>query len=520
MNVSETLIGHHFELETDHKPLLSLLGAQALDILPPRIQRFRMRLMGYSYTMSHVAGKNLWTADTLSRAPLHAEATRADNELMESTNIYVDGIMASLPVSTTYLDTLREHLKADSVCSAVMELCRGGWTENRSCTGLLKPYWAERAFLTVHDGLLLKGTRLVIPSAMRNDILAKLHEGHQGVVKCRERARQSVWWPGLSQQLSELVRNCRACIKQRTNHTEPLIPSELPERPWQKLGADLFTLKGKTYLLVVDYYSRYVEVANLSLTKSADIVVHLKSMFARHGVCEILVTDNGPQFAAGSFTTFAANYGFQHVTSSPKFPQSNGEAERAVQTIKNLLTKAEDPYLALLAYRSTPLHNGFSPAQLLMGRRLRTTVPALPSLLVPSLPHSAAVSSKEKDMRLEEQKRFDKRHRAHVLSKLAPGQEVWVTDSKVTGTVVGTHTTPRSYMVDVPLGTVRRNRHHLIPMGGPENRGTTLEDFPAHTAVPASVSVPQAPTPRASPQSSVPRTRSGRPIVKPMRLDL
>lgn len=166
------------------------------------------------------------------------------------------------------------------------------------------------------------------------------------------------------------------------------MPTELPQRPWQKLGADLFTLKGKMYLVVIDYYSRYVEVANISLTKSADVTVHLQSMFAHHGVPETLVTDNGPQFAAHSFSTFAANYGFKHVTSSPKFPQSNGEAERAVQTAKNLLTKAEDPYLALLSYRSTPLQNGFSPAELLMGRRLRTTVPTLPSLLNPSLPPS------------------------------------------------------------------------------------------------------------------------------------
>lgn len=311
--------------------------------------------------MSHVAGKNLLTADTLSRAPLRAG-------LMESTNIYVDSIMENLPVSTTYMDTLRENLRADSACSAVMKMCRDGSPESSSCTGLLRLYWAERAFLTVHDGLLLKGTRLVIPSAMRNDVLAKIHEGHQGVVKCRERARQSVWWPGLSQQLNGLVQNCRTCIKERTNHTKPLMPTDLPERPWQKLGADLFTLKGKVYLLVVDYYSRYVEVANLSLTKSADITAHLKSMFAHHGIPKVLVSDNGPQFAARSFSTFAANYEFQHITSSPKFPQSNGEAERAVQTVKNLLKKAEDLYLALLAYRTTPLRNGFSPAELLMGR--------------------------------------------------------------------------------------------------------------------------------------------------------
>lgn len=103
------------------------------------------------------------------------------------------------------------------------------------------------------------------------------------MVKCRERARQSMWWPGLSQQINKLVLNCRVCIKERTNYTEPLMPSDLPARPWQKLGADLLTLKEKMFLLVVSYYSRYVEVANLSLTNSADITAHLKSMFARHG---------------------------------------------------------------------------------------------------------------------------------------------------------------------------------------------------------------------------------------------
>lgn len=103
-------------------------------------------------------------------------------------------------------------------------------------------------------------------------------------------------------------------------------------------------------------------------------------MFSRHGICEFLKSDNGPQFSDSHFKAFAAEYGFVHITSSPKFPQSNGEAERAVQTVKNL-TKASDPYLALLTYRATPLQNGYSPAELLMGRRLRTAVPALPTLL-------------------------------------------------------------------------------------------------------------------------------------------
>jgi transposase InsO family protein len=185
---------------------------------------------------------------------------------------------------------------------------------------------------------------------MRNDVLVKLHEGHQGVVKCRERAQQSVWWPGLSQQLNEVVLNCRACCQERQNHREPLTPTPYPGRPWQKCGADLFVLESKTNLLVVDYASRYVEIALLSHTTSKDVITHFKSIFARHGICETLVTDNGPQFSGADFANFAESYWFRHVTSSPKYPQGNAEAERALQTVKGLLKKSGDPYLALLAY--------------------------------------------------------------------------------------------------------------------------------------------------------------------------
>lgn len=92
---------------------------------------------------------------------------------------------------------------------------------------------------------------------------------------------------------SELVRNCRECIKERVNPREPLLPTKLPDGPWQQLGADLFTLKGQPYLLLVDYFSRYVEIAQLSPTRSADMIVHLKSMLSRHGIPFHLFSDNG-----------------------------------------------------------------------------------------------------------------------------------------------------------------------------------------------------------------------------------
>ena len=122
------------------------------------------------------------------------------------------------------------------------------------------------------------------------------------------------------------------------------MPTKFPDRPWQRLGSDLFHWKGANYLLVVDYFSRYIEMAMLTSTTSEATIGHLKSIFARHGIPETLISDNGLQYASSVFQKFARDYGFTHTTSSPHYPQGNGEAERAVQTVKRLLSGSQDPY--------------------------------------------------------------------------------------------------------------------------------------------------------------------------------
>ena len=144
-----------------------------------------------------------------------------------------------------------------------------------------------------------------------------------------------------------------------------------PSLPWERIATDLFQWKGHTYLLIVDYFSRYIEISKLSGETSAEVIQHMKSVFARHGIPQEVMSDNGSQFVSAMFKEFAREYGFVHHTSSPRYPQANGEAERAMKTIKALLKNADDPYLALLAYRATPLQNEYSPSELLMNRKLR-----------------------------------------------------------------------------------------------------------------------------------------------------
>uniref|UniRef100_A0A8C6PID5 Gypsy retrotransposon integrase-like protein 1 n=1 Tax=Nothobranchius furzeri TaxID=105023 RepID=A0A8C6PID5_NOTFU len=405
-----------------------------------------------------------------------------------------------------------------------MQLCTEGWPTHGVTEPTLKLYWSERAFLTVQDGLLPKGQRLVIPAVMRNDLLSRLHMGHQGVVKCRERARQSVWWPGLSQQLNELVLTCRTCCQERQNQREPLMTTRYPGRPWQKCGADLFMLKDKTYLLVVDYASRNVEIALLTPSRADDVIAHLKSIFARHGICETLITDNGPQFSGAPFADFAKVYGFLHITSSLRYPQGNAEAERVVQVVKRLLKKAKDPYLALLSYRATLLQNGCRPAQHLMGRRIRTTIPMLPALLDPDHPDENVVELKEKERKRKDAQSYNLRHHVQNLSRLPPGQEVWVTGQKTSGVVIKEHATPHSYLVEGPHRIIRQNHRHLIPRRPSQEQGSSGTDEQQSGDAPTqqTVDLPAATTPEQNllnpSPTPVARTRAGRAVIKPIGL--
>ena len=135
------------------------------------------------------------------------------------------------------------------------------------------------------------------------------------------RVRESVWWPGIMSQMREFVENCRTCASSASPRRDPLLPTSLPDYPWQVVGTDLFEFKCVHYLLVVDYFSRYPEVVQLRSTTSGAVISHLKGVFARHGIPEVVRSDNGPQYASKEFSEFAQSYGFQHITSSPKYPQ-------------------------------------------------------------------------------------------------------------------------------------------------------------------------------------------------------
>ena len=145
---------------------------------------------------------------------------------------------------------------------------------------------------------------------MRPELLECIHTGHLGISKCRARARASVWWPALPMQIENMVTNCSTCAKDRPEPTEPLMSSSFPSRPWERVAADLFELAGKVYLIVADYYSRWLEIRRLNDQSSSRVISVLKELFSTHGIPDIIVSDNGPQFSSDAFRLFTTEYDF------------------------------------------------------------------------------------------------------------------------------------------------------------------------------------------------------------------
>ena len=447
------------QIVTDHKPLVPIINDKDLDVVPIRCQRMLMRLMEHNCHAEYMPGKDLTVPDALSRSPLKSDPSEL-SEISEHSS-YV-------PASDAIVEQIQKATATDPVIQSAMQYTLSGWPQHvRGLPSELHKYHAERAHLSVAQGMLLYNNRMVVPAAMREVVLGKIHDGHMGLTKCRSRAQQTVWWPGLSADITMTVKACEFCqIHKPTQRAEPMISTPLPESPWQRIAADLCDHRGQNYLIITDYYSRYIEIIHMTATRSHDVIMKMKTVFARWGIPMELVSDNGPQFASHEFQQFAAEYGFHHHTSSPRYPQSNGAAERAVQIAKHILDQP-DPIKSLMVYRATPsTATGYSPAQLLMGRNIRDSMPATANHLQPRWPLHVDVQRHDDAVKSQNQHYYDQRHGARPLPPLKPGDLVRVKDEQQAKwsspmKVKGTADTPRSYRIETPHGLMRRNRRHL-----------------------------------------------------------
>lgn len=511
-------------VQSDHKPLESIMK-KPLASAPPRLQRMLLRLQKYSISVVHVPGKDIPVADTLSRKSLPAEASDKTEDL----DAQIHCIINNLPVSDEKMKLLEKATQEDPKLATVRQYIKEGWPDTRrECSADAEDFWNFRDELSEVNGIIFKGEKIFVPLALRPEMLNKVHSSHLGIEKCLHRARKLLFWPKMASDIQDTVSQCSICNqRQKSNAKEPMNPHEIPVRPWQKVATDLFSWSNKEYLVTVDYYSRYFEIDELQSTTASAVIRKLTAHFARHGIPETVISDNGPQFASQEFQEFAKAWDFIHTTSSPRYAQSNGLAERTVQTVKGLLDKAKasgTPALkSILEYRNTPVDDFASPAQLLMGRQLRSILPVTNGQLLPKTIDPRAVVAKRRQQQ-ESQKRFYDRS-SRPLPPLGPGDPVFIQTKPggdwQPGRVIAAEKAPRSFKVQTDEGRLyRRNRRFL-------RKQPKVTCPPPHPPMPEFE--PQAaagnsgadnkPETTDKPEAEPPyTTRYGRPVRQPRRL--
>uniref|UniRef100_A0A0A9WHB1 RNA-directed DNA polymerase n=1 Tax=Lygus hesperus TaxID=30085 RepID=A0A0A9WHB1_LYGHE len=459
------IFGQSVTVETDHAPLVTL-SKKPLAKVPPSLQRMFLKLQPFELKFVHKPGRLMYVADALSRAAL----PEIDNSFDEDVTVHVNLIRNSLAVHPKTLEEIQVATSKDETLVGVITNCNGGWPNNKNqVSDLVKPFWNFRDELSATHGVLWKNSSIVIPRSMVPEILKKVHTSHMSAEKAKSLIRGVLFWPQMSTDIENFVQNCTACIKYKPNQAnEPLIPHEIPNLPWQKLSADFFEFDSKSYLVLMDYFSKYIELVQMNSINAASTITTLKSIFGRHGIPLQLFTDNGPPWDSKLFQEFCKNWDIEHKTSSPNYARSNGQAESGVKIAKNILKKCregkDDLFLALLHYRNTPKGKIGSPAQILMSRRLRCVIPVSELLLQPKV----LSPSIQKNLIIEQQKRYKCHHdkKSRPLKSLQVGEKVYFKrnpklhwEEAIVQKTAGT----RSYIVQDSNGrTYRRNRVHIF----------------------------------------------------------
>ena len=489
------LYGREFTLITDHQPLTRIFGPKAG--IPPlaaaRMQRWALLLACYQYKIEYRSSARNANADLLSRLPLASVSPHPDEVCAHQ--VTVD----QLPVTAKQI---AERTRNDKVLAKVLEHTQSGWP-NHTDEESLKPYFTRRHELTIEDGCILWGRRVVIPDAQRMHILNELHECHPGMCRMKALARSFVWWPGIDQDIEDTVRTCSACVEaHNTPKQVPLLLWPWATEPWQRIHIDYAEVKGQSFLLVVDSHSKWLESFPMSSTTSTATINALRSLFARFGLPVQVVSDNGPQFTSEEFTSFLKKNGIKHTLCPPYHPASNGLAERHVQTFKRLLEKADKKLPlqhkvanVLFHYRNTPhTTTGKTPSELFLKRAPRTQLSLVKPSLQRKVENKQAAIKKQRDGKNPKMRSFDLYQSVRVRN-VRGGKERWIP-----GTIVQIKG-PLTYLVRVP-GNNRRFVHadHLIPDDSRNKQSDELDQDPnidqhypmnsEHNALPGNVNTP------------------------------
>jgi len=355
-------------------------------------------------------------------------------------------------------------IRRDPEASRVRDFVLHGWPEEFEGDESMRLFVTRKDELSVEQGVVLWGSRVVIPKNLQEQVLKELHVAHIGGSKMKMLARGYVWWPKMDLAIEQVARDCPECMRHRSNPESAQIhPWEIPSEPWERIHLDYAgPFLGKMFLIASDAYSKWLDVFVTPNSTTETTLRKLRHTFAIHGIQKTIVSDNGSSFTSEEFQTFTVRNGIRHITSALYHPSTNGLAERSVQTFKNVMKKwvkdKEDIETKvehfLFAYRNTPhTSTGVSPADRLLQRRPRTALTMIK-------PGANTVVEKTNERMVMQRLRNQVRTFSvgdSVMARNYSRGDKWIAG------IVEQVTGPVSYKIRIPGGILRRHVDQLAP---------------------------------------------------------
>lgn len=553
-----------FKIYTDHKPLVNLANKKRLNEVPnTRLVRNLLKVQDFNCEVVYIKGVDNVAADSLSRHPT-SEPDEEDVDESEAVAYHVRAIQAAVTTDDQYTaqeETVKNAADQEPEYQLLKRVIVEGFPEHKhELDPCISEYWNVRENLTISDdGFILNGTRLLIPKALRHKTLEDLHSSHKGIDLTKARARLTVYWPQIDNQVEQHCRNCTQCQYDRPSQpAEPQIHYPPPERCFEYMSMDFGELQGKKYLITSCWKSGWFNAHLMSARADAKAVISkLRTEFMNTCVPTILFSDTGPPFNSEELKDFCRRWGIKTENSSAYYPQSNSYGENGVKQAKALLRKCmtngkldEEKWAkGLLSARNTP-HKGtnLSPAMIVYGHQVKELVPVHKSALAKSWHEEL----RKYDHKIaQERQKADHYKRGTPLPPLSVGDPVLIQNKRSRrwdryGVIQERNLRIRKYTIRLPSGLITiRNRRDLryrftpndvpragtskwmpfVPKPKPQNE-TESDDFdddddwPYQQTKPTSVSItpntPSDTTPKSPPRSP-PQTPMRSPPQSPMR---
>ena len=455
--------GRQIHIITGHKPLITLF-AKNLATTSQRLSQMLIKILDYVVVLHHQEGNKMHLSDAVSRLSVHdSDAAKSKAKPIADFNISIHEILEINGFKSLTLQDIKEQTIKDCQLTKLKTYIVDGFLKHKhECAENIHSFFDYRGSLTIIHGMVMKDKRIVIPESLCNDALKVLHRSHMGIVKTKEHASTSMFWPKIYSDIKNYLSTCCPCMMYKVKQQSQPLEHDIPTKPWCSLTLDNFEYKGSLCLIIYDRFTRFIVVKKCADLSAHSAIISLLEVFCEHGVPLNIRSDRVRNFVSKEFDTFCKVLGIV-LNFSSGYHHSANQAEYAVRTVKDLMKRCDSAgvhwRIALLEFLCTPGPDGISPSNL-MGRQFRGIL-----LMIEKVANNDVYSDKFLDRKLKEKEKLDNKHSRTlkpftlntIVSYLNVDLKMWSV-----GSVVSRSPDNRSCHIKTENGQIiSRNRVHL-----------------------------------------------------------